>query len=188
MKLSWAIVVSSLVCGSANAADLYTEAMYRTALEDVSTSPLFVLVTLHDKNAGTDREVCIPAPFLLGAIITERGLGYSEGGLREAIAIAERQPGRVFTFTEPRARSNVQPRYTPELLEALRKRLLMASVEAALAAQTYDGGVRDAIGHLLLERGVLVGIADMGGNLFVQKPEPPFWRAKDLESKPSLLP
>jgi hypothetical protein len=149
--------------------------MYRIALAEVSTSPLYVLVTVHDVKTGQDREVCIPGTFLLGAIHMERHLRYDARGSAEALNIALSQANRTFSFSRPDALRNVRPRYMPALLAEVRKKYAEASVGELLGAQNYDGGMRDAIAHVLLERGTLVGIADMGGNLFIYEPPKSEW-------------
>jgi hypothetical protein len=158
-----------LLCLSslAQAGNVYTDDMFRTGLEERSTSPLFVLITLRNARTGEDREACIPGPFLLGAIHRERRLPYDARGSAEALSIALSQHDRVFTFKRLDALRNVQPRYTPALLAEVRNKLSGGTVRELLAGQNYDGGMRDAIAHVLLERGTLVGITDMGGNLYV---------------------
>src|SRR6185295_17580104 len=96
--------------------------MYRRALEDNTTAPLYVLISLHDDATGSEREVCVSAPFLLGAIHIEYELGYDEADIRKALEIATSQPGRVFSFNE-RARANFPPLYSAEAVAAVRQRL-----------------------------------------------------------------
>lgn len=48
------LLASSIAWGQS-----YTNAMYRRALEHETTSPLYVLVTLRDDAAGSDRVVCV---------------------------------------------------------------------------------------------------------------------------------
>jgi hypothetical protein len=170
-----------LTCLTALAQTNYTEAMYRRALDNQSTSPSFVLVTLRD-NADTRRLVCIPASFVLGAIHTEYHLDYDENGQRKALAMAIAQPDRVFFFSNPKARSNVEPRYSPEVLAEVR-RILASATDSDLRAELSTSNsrlhriyqakkpfaefatYRDTVGHILLERGILVGIGDLTGCL-----------------------
>jgi hypothetical protein len=119
---------------------------------------------------------------VLGAIHTEHHLDYDEIGRRKALAMAIVQPDRVFFFSDPKARSNVEPRYSPEVLAEVRQ-LLASVTDSDLRAElsTPDSRLhriyqakkpfaefaayRDAVGYILLERGILVGIGDMTGCL-----------------------
>jgi hypothetical protein len=162
-----------LVSVSALAQPGYTDSMYRRALENESTAPSYVLVSLRNDEAELARLVCIPAPFLLGAIHAEYHLGYDDSGSRQALAKALEQPGRVFSFTDARARDNVQPRYSAEVLSQTRERLSAmsdAQLREEARNQAFDGfnpADRDAVAHVLLERGILVGIADRTGRIYL---------------------
>ena len=162
-----------LVSVTALAQPSYTDSMYRRALENESTAPSYVLVSLRDDVAGSERLVCVPAPFLLGAIHFEYHFGFDAAGSRQALALALKQPDRLFSFTDPRARANVQPRYSPEVLSQTRERLSTVSdaqLREEARKQAFDGfnaADRDAVAHVLLERGILVGIADRTGRIYL---------------------
>jgi hypothetical protein len=164
----------------------FTEKMYRRALTDAGTAPLYVLITLRDVKADSSRVVCIEAPFLLGAIATEQHLSYGDAGIREQLRIALDQPDREFSFSNPKALQNIQPRYTLEVLSKDR-RLLEGRSRAELLKEVdvpdsdlqriyfsksgspdYEA-YRDAVAHVLLEHGIQVGIGDMTGGLYVAK-------------------
>jgi len=188
---------------AASAQSSYSDAMYRRALANHSTAPLFVLITLRDVS-GTERLVCIPADFLIGAIQREYHLEFDMAGERRMQEIAIGQPGRVFAFSVPEARKNVEPRYSAailaevkavldsesasELLEQMRRQPVydmnhmdLKSLRAAFDAsaspaqkfaykETKDAGhgaYRDAVAHVLLEHGILAGIGDISGRLYV---------------------
>lgn len=176
-----------LFTGAAGCAESrYTANMYRRALAEQSTAPLFALITLHDLKTGSDRLVCIPAPFLLGAIASEYHIDYDEAGSRKQFQIAVFQPERKFTFRNSNARRNAQPTYTPEILAHVRQLLAdKSSGELRKEARATDtplhklyrsktnwahaAAYRDAIAHILLERGILAGVADRTGGLYVIK-------------------
>lgn len=160
----------------------YTEAMYRRALENRSTAPSYVLISLREKE--TERPTCIPAPFLLGAIQIEKHLDYNEQGEAQTLAIALSQPGRAFSFSDPEALRNVQPRYSSGTLEEVQALLAQKSdSELRVEVGRSDGWLhqryrskepfshaaayRDAIAHVLLERGIAVGIGDRTGALYL---------------------
>lgn len=187
----------------------YSGAMYWRALAETSTSPLYVLVTIANK-PGNGELVCIPAPFLLGAIHREFRLDYDKAGEGSALGIAEVQVGRSFLFSRQEALANVQPRYTREILAEVRTLLGGLSygelLEQAKARPKIDkthmdadsinrairraqrcplqeiyrsktaplafAAYRDAVAHVLLEHGILVGISDIPGDLYVQEMEP----------------
>lgn len=174
-----ALTLLFATCLTALAQTNYTEAMYRSALDTESTSPLYVLITLHEDKTNTARLVCVAAPFLLGAIQIEHHLDYNKAGQQKALALATAQPDRIFSFTDSKARSNIQPRYSPEILVQVRQ-LLAAMSDAQLRdeVRTFDTPLqkrmfaesvayRDAVAHVCLERGILVGRADMSGLLYL---------------------
>lgn len=161
----------------------YTQAMYEKALANYSTAPLFVLVKVRSSEAAEGRVVCIVAPFLLGAIGREYG-----GAKQQKIALSS---NRTFTFKNPAAYENVQPRYTPEILEEARRLIKSKSREDLIQGLkptgngANEGGslhsfykplkgeryavYRDALAHALLERGILVGQGDPVGSLYLDR-------------------
>jgi hypothetical protein len=139
------------------------------------------LITLVSVDGSSRRAVCIPAPFLLGAIDREHHLGDQAKALEIALSKAD----FVFQFKNPAASENVQPRYTEAILAEVRARLKGLSRSELLAG--FHGGSgsldalysrhrageytawRDAIAHVLLERGLLPGHGDPVGVLTVQE-------------------
>ena len=186
------IVAVALIVAAPFAQAHYTERMYVRSLTEASKgsmSPLFALITLQNRKTGSSRRVCIAATFLLGAIHREHAVAYDDAGGRKAmeIAIAQRT-SRVFEFTRPNAIRNVQPGYTAEQLEEVRERLAgMSRSELRRQARTAGSPLerihrrnhrdragfwasseyRDAVAHVLLENGILVGIEHQTGNLYV---------------------
>jgi len=77
-----ALLILLAGCVTAAAESRYTDAMYRKAILDDSTSPLYVLFTLHDNKTGADRTVCTGGNFLLGAIHMEYRLDYDARGMK----------------------------------------------------------------------------------------------------------
>jgi hypothetical protein len=169
----------------------YTQKMYRSALGgpgDVIavSSYLFVLITLHDPRTSSRRVAAISVPSLLDAVAAEHGLK-GKFPWAEALQIALNQPGRVFSFSDPKARRLAQPAYTPKILESTRKALFpypRSVLFRALKTRNrrpidvdalYDGSKRgnqmgayeDAVAHVYLEKGILVGHLDYSGGLFV---------------------
>jgi hypothetical protein len=159
--------------------------LFRRALANDSTAPTFALITLVSPNGESTRQVAIPAPFLLGAIHSEYHLDYDGSGTARAKQIALTQRDRVFGFKSPAAVNNVQPRYSEQELAIARERLNGVSKAEVLAGFRGGSGkldalynrlpgeryaaMRDAIAHLLIERGFLVGLGCTAGFLTVSE-------------------
>jgi hypothetical protein len=182
---------------TARAESGYTQRMFRRAMfKDnlavsgvMGMSPLYVLITLRDRH-GHDRTVCTASSFLYGAIHRQYALPYDTAGERRAFEIAMSAPNRVFMFTDRKAVANVQPLCTEKQVARVRERLA-AKTRAQLRAETepeesdvthvyrriYAGrrgfwqsdALRDAVAHVLLERGVLVGWAHGTSALYLDE-------------------
>jgi hypothetical protein len=164
----------------------YSDDMYRRALANQSTAPLFLLITLVDPETGSERTACVDAPFLRGAIHIEYQLPYDKAGVSKAIAIAANQPRRRFTFKSAKARANIPVVYSIELEESMREKL-RAKSDAQLrdGLETYKGELHllyrpegahkadtaalHAVCQILLERGILVGHTDLGYQLYLAR-------------------
>jgi hypothetical protein len=105
-----ALVILLISSATVAAQSKYTNAMYRRAILDDSTSPLYVLFTLHDSKSGADRVTCTGGNFLLGAIHMEYHLEYDSAGEKRAFDIALRQPGHRFRFKSRKALKNINSR------------------------------------------------------------------------------
>jgi hypothetical protein len=178
-QLSALVAIILLLFTSADA-DSTRRALFKRALENDSTAPSYVLITLVSADGRSRREICIPAPFLLGAITRERHIDYGK-----ALEIALSTADFTFQFKDPAAIKNVQPRYTDAMLAEMRAKLkdrsraqLLAgfrsgrgpldSLYARYRSEEYAAR-RDAIAHVLLERGLLPGAGDPLGFLTVQE-------------------
>lgn len=174
----------------------YTQQMYTKALSNNSTGPSYLLVTVRTSPTAPGRVVCVVAPFLLAAIDQEYSLARTlkDGERRQQIALGS--AGRSFTFDKPEAYRNVQPQYTPEILEEARRLVRPMSQEQLIRElDRKDAGegkgihafyrsktkrfsaYRDALAHACLERGILVDQGDLGGGLYTHRdwplPHPP---------------
>jgi hypothetical protein len=182
---------------TANAESGYTQPMFRRAMSkdnmaisgSMGQSPLFVLITLRDRK-GHEQAVCTLASFLEGAIVDDNHLDYDTAGEKKAFEIAMSAPNRTFTFSTRKAIRNVQPRYTSRQLHDVRARLankphaqLRAEVEQDESDVTklyrryyrdrpgfwHSDEWRDAVAHVLLERGILVGEAHGTATLYLDR-------------------
>jgi hypothetical protein len=195
------VVALLLSVATAQAATRYTQEMFRRGVQQAQTlgaiGPLYVLITLRAPGSNAERDAATPAPFLLGAIDIENDLDFPDPEhppkndneiraklQRNELQIALSQPDRVFLFRKPRARKNVEPRYTPAILAQARQQLSGRSRDEIIAAarareswlhRIYTSkrdlasfrAYRDAVAHALLERGILVGQRDDYTNLYV---------------------
>ena len=85
-------------------------AAFETALEDRSTSPEFVAVTVVNDNSGETISGCITASLFLGAMHKEYGLGYDRPSVDRVIAAALASGGRTFHFQHDEAWANMPAR------------------------------------------------------------------------------
>lgn len=110
------LAVATVFCSLSNGANaqarfLQKQTQFRAALENQSTSPSFVLVTVVDGRSRAETTGCVFAPFLLGAIAKEKGITRTEA-LAEALA----RKDHIFTFSSPEALANLslnESRYSP---------------------------------------------------------------------------
>ena len=161
----------------------YTNSMYRKAILNESTAPLYVLFTLHDSKTGEDRVACTTGNFLVGAIHMEYGLDYDKAGEKRGFEIALQQSYHRFTFTKTKTLRNLEPADTPEMLAKAREYLKNMSdvqIRQGIANQALDDlcdrtpirqweSCQAAIAHVLLERGMLVGHGDYVAKLYLER-------------------
>lgn len=177
-------ILIALMVNARPATEKNSHSMFVRAVRENSTSPLFVLIVLRDSSTGVDRRICTAAPFLLGAIHIESNIPYTDMGEKEARRVALDHRDKAWSFTNPKALENVRPRYTSADLAKVRKQMVTLrrpELEAQLRSpdsqlhriykehdrRTHDGSYRDAVAHVLLEQGVLVGLADRTGRLYL---------------------
>jgi hypothetical protein len=144
----------------------YTSAMFIRALQNSSTAPDFVLITVVDARDASARVVCISTPSLKGALHTEFGIPYDEAGERRVHELALKQSDRVFRFSKPDALRSVQIWYTQADLDAVRSMLVdrpdgdllnyefVQSLYMNHFSRNKRGRYQDAVAHALLERGI----------------------------------
>jgi hypothetical protein len=200
MVVRLTIVLLLMACPRSSNASEYTHQMFLRAMAKDNpavsasyalNSPLYVLITICDATGRPGRLVCVPANFLSGAIHIEHGLLYDKTREKKEYDIAARQRDHLFCFTKRKARDNIFVRYTPAQLERVRRQLahipnvqLRAEVdrEASSVTRIYrrmdaghhdfwqSDGYMEAVAHVLLERGILVGQTHWGPVLYLDKP------------------
>ncbi|WP_219117163.1 hypothetical protein [Janthinobacterium sp. UMAB-56] len=151
---------------------------YDAAIHNYSTSPSYVLIFIADRETGQAKPICTTANFLLGAIHREYGLGYGIADLSMAAEIAAKSPGRLFRFNQQSALNNIAVKYTandlsaarallaPWSTEELKSKFSSLSREARLPTDNY---AREAIACALIERGFSPKLADISGQVYVDR-------------------
>jgi hypothetical protein len=127
-------LISAITVATGIAGSSYSEGMYRRAILDGdSTSPLYLLFTLHDAKTGKERVVCALGSGLVGAIHFEQHLDFDDASHKKAKAIALSHPHR-FSFSDRKALSTVEPFYSESMLAEFRSRLAKMSRAQLVAA------------------------------------------------------
>ena len=151
---------------------------YEAAIRNSSTSPSYVLIFVGGDEGGQPRSICTTANFLLGAIHREYGLGYGSTDLSKAADIAIKTLDRTFRFHQLPALNNIPVRYSFNDLDKARAFLAAFSTseltekfsslygEKRLPTNEYS---RDAIACVLIERGLSPKLADMSGQVYVDR-------------------
>jgi hypothetical protein len=175
------LVVVTVATGFAQSR--YTDAMYRKAIVEQSTAPLYVLFRVHDPKTGQDKVMCTTTNLFMGAIHMEYGLDYDSVGEKRGLTIALQQPGHRFTFKKRKALRNLESADTPQILAEARQHLKNMSdmqIRQLVTNQRLDSwcervpkgqwsNCQAAIAHVLLERGMLVGHGDYVPELYLER-------------------
>lgn len=159
-------------------APVQSQASYEAALEPLSSSPAYVLIQVADGSNASPRPVCTTANFLLGAIHQEYGLGHAPAEAGKAVRIAREHADHVFRFQRQAALDNIRTRYTEADLAAARALLapLADNEVRAKFSSLYakdrlptKGYATDAIACALIERGFSPKMADLSGQVFIER-------------------
>jgi hypothetical protein len=155
-----------------------SRASWEDAFRVISSSPSYVMITVVDARTGQARRVCTTANFLLGAISREFDLGHYTAGSAKDVEIARQSLDHVFRFQRQAALDNIPSRYTEAELQAARDFLAPLSLEELIdkfsslyANRRMDtrGYARDAIACVLIERGLSPKMADISGQVYVER-------------------
>jgi hypothetical protein len=112
--IKWAIIaLAAFGAGGIVAAEpivRQNDTQFRQAIETLSTSPYFVMITVVDKRSNDTSTGCVPSWALLGAIEREDGLGTVQAAQAKALA----HPDHVFSFANPAALEQVRFDHDPK--------------------------------------------------------------------------
>jgi hypothetical protein len=165
---------------ASDAVPVQSRESYEAAVREISSSPAYVLISISDSDTGQAKPVCTEAPFLQGAIHHEYGLAHDAAGSSKAVDIALKSKDHVFRFHQQAALDNIAVRYSDQDLAAARTLLAPLSKDELQAkfSSLYrdkrlptDGYARDAIACVLIERGLSPRMADISGQVYIERNE-----------------
>ena len=174
--LAFGLIYSSCQLWSNHAARAatpsYTDEIFRQAVEDGSTAPLYVLITVVNDNTKQTRRICTGANFLLGAIHMQYHLSYDAAGERRGLQIALSSKKHLFHFSDSKALQNIAPEYKEADLVTLRKQTDHYSIQQlyGLAESAGWGARQRMIAYVLLDHGIACGMGDITGQLYIVRP------------------
>jgi hypothetical protein len=86
---------------------IQSHAQFLAAVDNPTSSPSYVLLTVVDGRNGEAKTGCTLAVFLLGAMHLERHLDYSDGSVREVRDLVVAQTDHRYVFSNAAALHNV---------------------------------------------------------------------------------
>ncbi len=188
-RIIWCVFYALLLCTVDGVSQSDYDSINNVSFRDFmcavtypTTAPKYVLVVVANGRTGESYERAITATGLLGAIHREYGISYKKGGRDSSLRIALASRDRRFVFTVDSALAQVMPTYTQDVLDTVRKILLPLS-----PAEIQDGfsirrdgrlhriydlraerwAYRDAVAHVLLERGIPCGRDGSTGGIYI---------------------
>ena len=167
----------------------YDHWMFVRAVMSESGSPGYALFQVRNAHTDSVQTVCVPGNSLVDAIQLEHNWRYAIGGRTKAKRIAVAHGKKPFVFETSNALAHVQRRYTEAQLTQIRSQLshltnsqlrsqlrhvsrhrrseqpteLQKICASSNAPVSY--GTRQAVAHVLLERGILVANDERSGQL-----------------------
>lgn len=171
------------------------EEQLRVALSTLGSGSYYVLVKIVNVQTDESRWACIETLGLLTAFRMEHEQQVSRSNYDEIVDLILATKDRTFRFSNQEAFKKAYPWYTEEMLKEVRE--YTADMETETLIEQYDESQNtalyrefywkkdreglfymQAVGHILLERGVLCGRSCLPGLFFVDrrytkaKPEP----------------
>lgn len=138
--------------------------MFCSALENDSTEPNYIVVTVKDKSSGKRIEICTEAPLILGALEQETGNGNID---------LENYKSRYFEFSKDSALMNINfDLYTQIELEAFEQRINVPNIvqqvkNGILKRETFIGDGKEQVmfAHLMFNNGIMMTRGCVAGNI-----------------------
>lgn len=138
--------------------------MFCSALDNFSTAPNYIVVTIKNKKTGETKEVCTEAPFIHGAMGRETG---------DWTFNCKNYKTRYFEFTKDSALWNISfDLYTRDDLDKYAKTINVAEIvqqvkSGKLISKTFMGDRKKQImfAHLMFNNGVMMTRGCIAGNI-----------------------
>jgi len=192
MKRALCIATTLLITGATGIARTtghYDSWMFVRAVMSESNAPGYALFQVRYARTNSVQTACVTGSSLVDAIQFENNWRYRTGGRTKAKRVALMHGSKPLTFETPNALAHVQRRYTDGQLDQIRARLSRFSnsqlrsqlrqasrhrrseepteLEKTIASRTAPVayGSRQALAHVLLERGILVANDERTGRL-----------------------
>jgi hypothetical protein len=173
-----AMILFAAATSASAAKPVQSPASYEAAIQNASTAPSYVMVTIVDANTNIERTTCTTANFLAGAIHLQYALPFNAEGGRKATELALSNTAHRFTFSSEAALRNISASFSPEELAEVRARFAPLSNEELRAGfgtkprgQLHDAfpdrRYRDAVACVLIERGLSPYMGDMTGAITI---------------------
>jgi len=177
MSLTFAAVAA--LGASGKPVQQQSQESYEAAIQNRSTAPSYVLITVIDDTTGSSRTGCITANFLEGAIHFEYDLPFDESGIKKAMAMLLANTKHEFHFSRRKATGNVSFNHSRADVDEVREKLSKYTNDelrqgfspyGALHSLYQTGrhaAMRDAIACVLIERGLSPGMGDVTDQLWL---------------------
>lgn len=138
--------------------------MFCSALDNISTAPNYIVVTVKNKKTGKTKEVCTEVPFIRGAMGREIG---------DWTIKCENYKTRYFEFSKDSALWNISfDLYTKEELDKYAKTINVPEIvkqvkNGNLTSRTFMGDRKEQImfAHLMFNNGVMMTRGCFAGNI-----------------------
>jgi len=139
--------------------------MYCSALDNNSTAPNYVVVTVKNLKTGEKKEICTEAPFLIGAVDRQTGNSTKHPDCKE-------NKNRYFEFSRDSALWNISfDLYTRTDLEKFAKTFDVAKIvqqvkNAEKLNLTFESNKEQVMfAHLMFNNGVMMSRGCVAGNI-----------------------
>ena len=156
--------------------------MYCAALNNFSTAPNYVVITVKNLNTGEIKEICTEAPFLMGAVTRQTGKNTStvsrNGVLYVGSTVCEDYPNRYFEFSKEDALENISyDLYSESELNNYAKNINVTDVvqrvkngtlrENTFCYDNYEKCRKEQImfAHLMFNSGIMMTRGCVAGNV-----------------------